>query len=102
EQLVAEFESLGQDPKKVHLNVTEYYIHVAHARVNQCLRAGATGWNAHLPSLERAARDLRAAAKIPLIEAHAKVIEGYVSWFHGRGAEALAAYADAEALARAE
>ena len=41
--IVAEFRSLNQDPKKAHLAVAEYYIHIAHAAVNRVQAAVNSG-----------------------------------------------------------
>src|SRR5690606_5996163 len=39
EAIVAGVEAKGFNPKRVHLEMTEYYVHVAHARVHAVLRA---------------------------------------------------------------
>lgn len=76
EHLVKSVEDEHLDPKKVHLVVLEYYIAVAHARVHQCLRSAAPDAD-HLLALRRAARDLRAAARVPLVVAHAVAVDAY-------------------------
>jgi signal transduction histidine kinase len=102
ESLVEEFESLGQNPKRVHLSVTEYYVHVAHARVHACLRAEPHARYEALLRLKAAYSNLAAAAKIDLIRAHATAVGGYVHWFEGRIPDAERAFDDAERLATAE
>lgn len=98
--LVGEFRALKLDPRRAHLGVVEFYIHVAHARVHAALRADPNDRTRLLPELDRALRDLRATArKIALYRAHARVIEGYSHWFHGRSREARQAFDDAEHLA---
>lgn len=103
ETLVAEFRALEIDPRRAHLMVVEFYIHVAHARVHEALRAIPAERARLLPELDRALADLRATArKIALFGAHARVIEGYSHWFHGRAREARASFEDAERLATQE
>jgi signal transduction histidine kinase/serine/threonine protein kinase/CheY-like chemotaxis protein len=102
ESLVEEFESLGLDPKRVHLGVTEYYMHVAHARVHACLRAEPHARYEALLRLKSAHANLATAAKIDLIRVHALVVGGYLHWFEGRRLEAERAFDEAERLATTE
>ncbi len=102
ESLVSDFQALGQDPRRVHMNVTEYYVHVAHARVHACLRARPEARSKPLAELGAALGDLRAAAKIPLISAHARVVEGYHEWLSGHSNAAQRAFEEAERLAVSE
>jgi signal transduction histidine kinase/CheY-like chemotaxis protein/tetratricopeptide (TPR) repeat protein len=83
EALVTEIRGLRLDPRKVHLEVTEYYVHVAHARVHACLRASDTERPKKLESLREAHRELALAARIPVIRAHALVVEAYIAFFGG-------------------
>jgi len=86
----------------LHSGITEYYVAVAHARVNQCLSVPRAQRAAPIEKLRKAAADLRAAAKLPLYKAHALFIDGCVAWFGGSVVKARRAFADAEALAQAE
>jgi eukaryotic-like serine/threonine-protein kinase len=86
EALVAEVEALKLDPRKVHLAATEYYVHVAHARVHACLRAETGERPAKLFALKRALADLTRAARIPLFWAHVRAIEAYVAMFEAKRA----------------
>jgi signal transduction histidine kinase/CheY-like chemotaxis protein len=87
------------DPKKVHLVVVEYYIAVAHARVHQCLRS-TEPYYARLLLLRRAARDLRAAARVPLVVAHAVVVEAYQYLFLDKPKKAEKLFDQAERLGK--
>jgi signal transduction histidine kinase/CheY-like chemotaxis protein/tetratricopeptide (TPR) repeat protein len=102
ERIVAEFKSLSQDPRRAHLMVVEYYVHVAHARVHACLRGTGEARAKALPKLTDALSDLKRAARIPLIEGHYRAVEGYHHWFMGRLDEARGAFAEAERLGVAE
>lgn len=100
EALVAEFEAEDHDPKRVHLVVTEFYICVAHARVHACFSAGEKLDPERVKALERVARELRATARIPLIAAHADVIEACLHYFRGRFGRAKRHFDSAERLGR--
>ena len=84
EALVAEVSALELDPRKVHLAATEYYVHVAHARVHACLRATAEERPAKLAKLRRALADLTRAARVPLFRAHVYALRAYVAMFGGK------------------
>jgi eukaryotic-like serine/threonine-protein kinase len=77
EALVERFEAEGHDPKKAHLVLAEYYVHVAHARVHQCLRASGAERDRRMADLGRAAEDLRGIARIPLVKSHLHVVSGF-------------------------
>jgi eukaryotic-like serine/threonine-protein kinase len=102
EALVAEFERLRQSPARVHLVVLGYYLHVAHARVQQCLRADPVRWPVLLPKLERALSDLEAAERVPLVSAHARAIRAALYFFRNKHAEAQQCLSEAERLAQQE
>jgi signal transduction histidine kinase/CheY-like chemotaxis protein len=102
EALVAEIRALGLNPRKVHLEVTEYYVHVAHARVHACLRAPEQRRPATLAALREAHRELSLAARIPLIRAHALVVEAYIAFFDSDTARAEKLFAAAERLGATE
>ncbi|HEY6727513.1 MAG TPA: response regulator [Polyangiaceae bacterium] len=98
EALVAEIEAKRFDPKRVHLEMTEYYVHVAHARVHALLRASEGQKARNLANLRRALSDLKKSARIPLIEAHALVVDGFRAYFEGDLAGASRLLARAEQL----
>jgi eukaryotic-like serine/threonine-protein kinase len=100
EALVSEFDRLNLDPKQVHALVHIYYIHLAHARVHQCLRAEPGRRALLLPKLERAMRTLE-----PLIsrqracEGHYLFVKAAHTWFHGSRDEAESLLVAAEKVA---
>jgi signal transduction histidine kinase/tetratricopeptide (TPR) repeat protein len=102
EALVRAFEGENHNPRSVHPMVAEYYIVVAHARVQQCRRAAPSERASHVRSLRKALVDLRLVAKLPLYKAHAVYIEGCLAWLQGAASKARAFFADAEALAEQE
>ncbi len=102
EALVAEFEKFGKNPKRAHIMLASYYVQVAHARLHTCLRAKPEARAEPLANLSRAFADLKAAARIPLVQAHAFALEGYDHWFRGRHGEAEIAFANAERIAISE
>jgi signal transduction histidine kinase/ABC-type cobalamin transport system ATPase subunit len=99
EATVAEFERLGVSSRQVHLVVLPYYVHVAHARVGQCLRAAPARWPQLLPKLKRALHDLEAGDRVPLISAHVRFARAAMLFFQHRRDEAEHCLADAERLA---
>jgi len=100
EAAVAEFERMGLSSRRVHLVVLPYYVHVAHARVGQCLRAAPARWPAMLPKLKRALHDLEAGERVTLISAHVRVVRAALHFFRNQHAEAEACLAEAETLAQ--
>jgi signal transduction histidine kinase/ActR/RegA family two-component response regulator/tRNA A-37 threonylcarbamoyl transferase component Bud32/tetratricopeptide (TPR) repeat protein len=102
ENLVSEVDALALNPRNVHLEVLEYYVHVAHARVHACLRAREGERSPLLPPLRKALRELRLAARIPLVQAHAEVVAAYSSFFDGHLAKANALFDRAYELATQE
>ncbi len=102
EAFVTAFQNDGHKPASAHPVLVEYYIAVAHARVHQCLRGSALDQLKYLRLLREASHDLKAAARFPLMKAHARVIEGYVAWFDGFDKRAKQLFAEAEDLARRE
>ena len=102
EALVAEFAEERQNPRSAHIMLAEYYVAVVHARINQCMAARARGGTVHLDELRRAAANLRAAAKVPLVEAHSLLAAAHVAWLEGSSKKATELFARAEALANAE
>ena len=73
EALVAEFEQHGYNPRRVHLAAVEYYVHLAHARLEQALRLPVAQLPEFLPRVVRAVEELRKAARVPLVEVHLRV-----------------------------
>ncbi|HEY2408651.1 MAG TPA: response regulator [Polyangiaceae bacterium] len=102
EAIVAEVRAQNFDPRRVHLAVIEYYVHVAHARVHACLRCKRSELPAHLERLKSACSDLKRGARIPMLTAHALVIEAYVAWFSDDAKRAQTLFGEAERLARSQ
>ena len=102
DDLVRDFESQNLSPQSAHLILVEYYIVVAQARVHQCLRASPEERPVRVGSLRKAASDLRAAAKLPLLVAHANFVDASLAWFDGDHAKARRLLAKAETLAASE
>jgi len=100
EDFVSSFQAEGYDPGDSHPMVTEYYIAVGHARVEQCLKATRDDRPSRIAALVGAAADLRAAAKTPLYKAHSKYVDACLAWFEGRLPKADRLLARAEILAR--
>jgi GAF domain-containing protein len=99
---VRAFEAEGHVARKAHPALSEYYVHVAHGRVHQCLRGPAANLPGRLRDLRRALADLRAMARLPLVQAHVHAVEGYEHMFHGRPARARRALLRAKRLAEQE
>jgi len=100
--LVAEVQVLGLNPKRVHMEVTEYYVHVAQARVHECLRAPPPQLPAKLEALRLALKDLKLAARIPLLQAHVAAVAANYYRLEGNLDAAEREFAAAEALGRSE
>ncbi|HKU38602.1 MAG TPA: ATP-binding protein [Polyangiales bacterium] len=100
EALVEEFNRQGHNPKQVHLAVVVHYIHVAHARVHQCLCATPEQRRALLPRLERALADLEAAVRIEALRSHALVVRAAYLWLSGSEQDPELRLVEAERLAR--
>ncbi|HEX4352873.1 MAG TPA: hypothetical protein VHZ95_08170, partial [Polyangiales bacterium] len=83
EHVVAKFDALALDPKQQHLLVVIYYVHVAHGRVHQCLRAGENERAPLLPKLLKALKDLDAATRAEVALAHTLVVRAAYCWFTG-------------------
>src|SRR5262249_25991541 len=98
EALVSEFKSRNINPRRAHLSVAEYFIHVAHVRVHGVLRATDAERAQRIRQLGAAVQDLKAAARIPLIRAHALAADAYHSMFLGLTAKAETLFAQAEAV----
>ncbi len=102
EALTREFDAERIDPRTAHLMVSEYYVVVAHARIHQCLTAKPNERNARMRALRRTAGDLRRAARVELIAAHATFVEAAVAWFEGDAERCRHGMAKAEATAERE
>jgi len=102
ELLLREWQAFEQNPKQAHPLVALYYVHVAHARVHQCLRADAHERRLLLKRLGDALSDLDAAARNPnpLFKAHACVTRAAHLFFTNDESEAEQKLARAESLAR--
>jgi signal transduction histidine kinase/tetratricopeptide (TPR) repeat protein len=100
EALVSEFEALQLNPRHVHLLVAIYYVHVAHARVHQCLRAEAAARAALLPKLDQASKDLEAAcSRLKNADCHVYFVQAAQRFFKGDLEGARRLVADAERVA---
>lgn len=99
EALVREFEAERHNPRTAHLVLLEYYIAVAHARVEQLLHAPDGGTSRRIPALRRAVDDLKASAKLPFFRTHLLLVTAHLAWFEGRVDEAWKLAHDAERLA---
>jgi signal transduction histidine kinase/CheY-like chemotaxis protein len=100
EAVVDEFERRGHDPKRVHLAVVVYYVHVAHARVDQCLCAAPDQLRKMLPRLKHALANLEAAVRVEAMRSHALVVRAAYVWLRGSTDELEASLVEAEKLAR--
>ena len=94
EDMTSTFDAEAPNPRFAHPLLAEYYIVVAHARVEQTL----LGRDVR-DALDRALFDLRLAAKLPLFKAHRLLIEAWAAWFDGSAAGARRLAASAERLA---
>lgn len=93
ESLIAEYEAEGQSPARAHLAISEYYLVVAYARGDQCLRASGSKAAEAFEHFVKALSDLRKAARLRLLKAHVKAMEGLqaiLSGDHQRARERLA------------
>ena len=100
EAVVAEFDRAKHRPDRVHPLVSEYYVHVVHARVHAWIRSAPTEKGEAAQRLRAAFQDLRAAAKIPLLRAHVSVIQAYYLWSIGKRKKAAKAFLAAERSGR--
>lgn len=99
ESLVDSFKAEKHNPRTAHVALTEYYLAVAHARVEQMLVAPEVERRTLRPKLKDALSDLRAAAKVDLYKSHRFLIEAWSAWFDGSSTAVRKALASAEALA---
>ena len=102
EALVREVRSTVSDPARAHLVLSEFYVHVAHARVHRCLRAEEGERRVALAELARSAGELRAMARIPAFTAHLWAVEGYQALFEGSYWRASFLFSRADELAQRE
>ncbi|MET0386126.1 MAG: ATP-binding protein [Polyangiales bacterium] len=100
EALVREWQALGQKPKSTHIAVAIFFVHVAHARVHQCLRTPAAKRGPLLEKLRLALDDVEAVSGYTLIAGHACVTRAAYDWFRGATSDAEQLLAKAERLAR--
>ena len=100
ELLVSEWQALQQNPKQAHAIVALYYVHVAHARVHQCLRAETREQKPLLRRLRSALTDMEAAARNSLFKAHVLVTRAAYAFFTGSELDAEQCLAQAQSLAR--
>lgn len=100
EAFVRKVRSTSLDPSRAHLALAEFYAHVAHARVHQCLRAREDERQQWLAELATSVRELRAIARIPVLTAHCWVLEGYQALFEGSFLRASLLFSLADDLAQ--
>ncbi|HKU36528.1 MAG TPA: ATP-binding protein, partial [Polyangiales bacterium] len=99
EALLAEFEQLKLNPRRVHLMTALFYQHVVYARLHQCLRADPAARAKLVPKLERAFRDHEASTRMPVMTSLSLVVRGALRWFAGDIRDAKRVIAEAEQLA---
>ncbi|HET8937323.1 MAG TPA: ATP-binding protein, partial [Polyangiales bacterium] len=99
EAAIVDFERFGVSSRQVHLAVLPYHVHVAHARVGQCLRAAPARWPALLPKLKSALKDLEAGERVPLIAAHVHVVRAAMHFLRNRLVDAESCLSEAQRLA---
>jgi eukaryotic-like serine/threonine-protein kinase len=102
ERLVGEFLREGHNARRAHPVLAEFYVHVAHARVHQCMRALPAEMPRMKTGLARAVQDLRHVARAPLLQAHLHAVEGYYFWTRGEETKARERLHAAEHLAEQE
>lgn len=102
EDFVSSCQGAGYDPSDSLPILSEYYIAVGHARVEQYLKATRDDRPCRMAALVSAAADLRAAAKQPLYKGHSYYVDACLAWFEGRLPKARRLLARAEILAQRE
>ncbi len=100
--LVAEFAAENHNPRTVHPIIAEYYIAIAHARVQQALALPPGAGRNALRIVDAAVADVRKSAKIGLFRAHARVLAGHAAFLRGKHAPARKLFAQAAAMGEAE
>jgi signal transduction histidine kinase/CheY-like chemotaxis protein len=98
ERFVAGVRAQNHDPRRVHLAMTEYYVHVAHARLHQCLRASPAERAERLAVFEASLADLRKAARVPLLRAHLVALRAQLEWMQSKWDVATRSFAEAERM----
>jgi signal transduction histidine kinase/ActR/RegA family two-component response regulator/serine/threonine protein kinase len=98
--LIDEWRSFGQRSSRVHPTVALYYLHVAHARMHQCLRALLPERRLLLQKLEEALGDLEPLRRAPVIAAHSDVVTACRDFLRGDYTAAEVALGRAEQQAR--
>ena len=98
--LIEEWRSFGQSSSRVTGSVALYYLHVAHARMHQCLRALLPERRSLMQKLDEAIADLQPLTRAPVIAAHGNVMVACREFLRGDYAAAEMALLRAEQLAR--
>lgn len=101
-RIVDEVRSVYPNARKAHIEVSEFYVHAAHARVHLCLRANDQDRSQRLEELNMAIGELEQVTRSRLLKAHLRAVQGYAAWFHGEPARAERCFVRAEALGRDE
>ncbi|HVY47722.1 MAG TPA: AAA family ATPase, partial [Minicystis sp.] len=100
--LVEAYAAEGYSTRVVHPILLEYYVSIAHARVESCLRAPSEPRRARLRALRRAAEDLRAVAKLPLVRGHRLLVDGWLAALEGNPRRASKLFEEARQVAERE
>lgn len=100
--IVAEVAADRLDPRKAHLEMYEYYLHVAHARWHQCLRAPEKEKPNRLAAFETALADYEHCTRLPLHRAHYLALRACLAVLGGDGEAAERHLAEAERLGARE
>lgn len=98
ENLVEEFVQRNPKPRASHPGLASFYVHLAHARVHQCLRDTGPAADA-LEKLQVARRMLCQAPKMPGAYVHRPLIRAYECLLKRRYQRAERLFARAEAMA---
>ncbi|HEY6559487.1 MAG TPA: AAA family ATPase [Polyangiaceae bacterium] len=101
-KLLNEVRKLYPNTRKAHIEVSEFYVHAAHACVHAHLRAKASERPQQLNELNDAIRDLARVTRSRLFEAHLRAVRGWSAWFAGKRQRAERHFVRAETLAREE
>jgi len=101
-ELVQEFEGEGHSPARAHLLLAEYYLVVAYARGDDCLRASSSTLHDDLERYEAALSDYRKIARVAAFKAHLKALEGLLALLHGDHTKARERLAQAKELGEQE
>ncbi len=97
---IAQHRQLRMRPALTSFHMRSFFVFQAHARLEQAMAAKEDARAGRLAELTRAVFELRAAAMIPSMQAHAWLLDGALARLDGRGEQARRCFAEAERLAR--